>query len=92
MSYRILIVDDEIEVASMLQRFLQRRSYIADYCLDGAEAMRMAESQPDLILLDINMPQIDGIEVCRAIRDRVSCPILFLTARDQDAEDRKSVV
>ena len=86
MSYRILIVDDEIEVASMLQRFLQRRSYIADYCLDGAEAMRMAESQPDLILLDINMPQIDGIEVCRAIRDRVSCPILFLTARDQDAD------
>ena len=63
MSYRIFIVDDEIEVASMLQRFLQRRSYIADYCLDGAEAMRMAESQPDLILLDINMPQIDGIEV-----------------------------
>ena len=52
MSYRILIVDDEIEVASMLQRFLQRRSYIADYCLDGAEAMRMAESQPDLILLE----------------------------------------
>lgn len=86
MSYRILIVDDEIEVASMLQRFLQWRSYIADYCLDGAEAMRMAESQPDLILLDINMPQIDGIEVCRAIRDRVSCPILFLTARDQDAD------
>ena len=42
MSYRILIVDDEIEVASMLQRFLQRRSYIADYCLDGAEEMRMA--------------------------------------------------
>ena len=63
MSYRILIVDDEIEVASMLQRFLQRRSYIADYCLDGAEAMRMAESQPDLILLDINMPQIDGLSL-----------------------------
>lgn len=86
MSYRILIVDDEIEVASMLQRFLQRRSYIADYCLDGAEAMRMAESQPDLILLDINMPQMDGIELCRAIRDTVSCPILFLTARDQEAD------
>ena len=90
MPYRILIIEDEIEVASMLQSFLQRKSYHADYCLDAANAIRMvrdyADSQPDLILLDINMPQIDGIEVCRAIRDKVSCPILFLTARDQDAD------
>lgn len=87
MSYRILIVDDEIEVASMLQSFLRRKSYLADYCLDGADAIHMAEScRPDLILLDINMPQLDGIEVCRAIRDTASCPILFLTARDQEAD------
>lgn len=86
MSYRILIIDDEIEVASMLQRYLQRKSYHAEFCLDGASAIRMAESQPDLILLDINMPQIDGIEVCRAIRDTVSCPILFLTAREQESD------
>ena len=90
MSYHILIIDDEIEIAAMLQSFLQRKSYQADYCLDSADAICMvrdrAGSQPDLILLDINMPQIDGIEVCRAIRDTVSCPILFLTARDQDAD------
>ena len=86
MSYRILIIDDEIEVASMLQSFLQRKSYQAEFCLDGADAIRMAANQPDLILLDINMPQIDGIEVCRAIRDSVSCPILFLTARDQESD------
>lgn len=86
MSYRILIIEDEIEVASMLQSFLRRKSYQAEFCLDGAEAIRVAASQPDLILLDINMPQIDGIEVCRAIRDSVSCPILFLTARDQEAD------
>ena len=90
MSYHILIIDDEIEVATMLQSFLRRKSYQADYCLDGADAIDMirdhAGHQPDLILLDINMPQVDGIEVCRAIRNIVSCPILFLTARDQDAD------
>ena len=86
MAYRILIVDDEIEVVTMLQSFLQRNGYQVLCALDGAEAISQAEGQPDLILLDINMPQMDGIEVCKAIRKAVSCPILFLTARDQDAD------
>ena len=81
MAYRILIVDDEIEVVTMLQSFLRRNGYQALYALDGAEAISKAAEQPDLILLDINMPQMDGIEVCKAIREVVSCPILFLTAR-----------
>ena len=86
MAYRILIVDDEIEVVAMLQSFLQRNGYQALCAFDGAEAISKAAEQPDLILLDINMPQMDGIEVCKAIREVVSCPILFLTARDQDAD------
>ena len=86
MAYRILIVDDEIEVVTMLQNFLQRNGYQALCASDGAEAISKAAEQPDLILLDINMPQMDGIEVCKAIREVVSCPILFLTARDQDAD------
>ena len=86
MSYRILIVDDEIEVVTMLQSFLQRNNYHVLYALDGTEAVSQAAGQPDLILLDINMPQMDGIEVCKAIRKVVSCPILFLTARDQDTD------
>lgn len=44
------------------------------------------ENQPDLVLLDINMPELDGLELCRKIRHFVSCPILFLTARDEDAD------
>ena len=86
MAYRILIVDDEIEVVSMLKSFLRRNGYYASCASDGAEAISKAAEQPDLILLDINMPQMDGIEVCKAIREVVSCPILFLTARDQDAD------
>lgn len=86
MAYRILIVDDEIEVVTMLRSFMERNGYQVLYALDGTEAISKAAEQPDLILLDINMPQIDGIEVCKAIREVVSCPILFLTARDQDTD------
>ena len=87
MAYHILVVDDEREVASMLERFLTGNHYQVSCALEGAEAVRRAkEEKPDLILLDINMPQIDGIEICRQIRDAVACPILFLTARDQDSD------
>lgn len=86
MAYRILIVDDEIEVVTMLQSFLRRSGYQAVYALDGSEAISKAAEQPDLILIDINMPQMDGIEVCKAIRELISCPIIFLTARDQDTD------
>ena len=86
MAYRILIVDDEIEVVTMLQSFLLRNSYQVSCVSNGVEAISKAAEQPDLILLDINMPQMDGIEVCKAIREVVSCPIVFLTARDQDTD------
>ena len=86
MAYRILIVDDEIEVVTMLQSFLLRNGYQVSCASNGAETISKAAEQPDLILLDINMPQMDGIEVCKAIRKVVSCPIVFLTARDQDTD------
>ena len=86
MSYHILVVDDEIEVTKMLHGFLTKNGYDVSCAADGAQVIQMAQKQPDLILLDINMPQVDGIEVCKAIRDMVTCPILFLTARDQDTD------
>ena len=56
---------------------------------NGIEALTQAEKQPDIILLDINMPGADGLEVCRRIRDHISCPILFLTARIEDTDKVK---
>ena len=53
---------------------------------NGAEALKQVEKQPDIILLDINMPGTDGLEVCKRIRDHISCPILFLTARIEDTD------
>lgn len=86
MAYRILIVDDETEFVTMLQSFLLRNNYQVSYALDGEGAIAKSANQPDLILLDINMPQMDGIEVCKTIRELVSCPIIFLTARDSDED------
>ena len=57
--------------------------------VNGADTLKQAERHPDILLLDINMPQMDGLEVCKRIRDHLSCPILFLTARIEDADKVK---
>ncbi len=90
MSYRILVADDEVKVAAMLKSFLERAGYRVSCAFDGREAVERARAMPDLILLDINMPGMDGIEVCRAIRDIVTCPIIFLTARDGEEDKVES--
>ncbi len=86
MSAKILIADDEADIAAMLGSFFESRGYTVLRAADGAETLRQAERRPDIILLDIGMPGMDGLEVCRRIRDHISCPILFLTARIEDAD------
>ena len=83
----LLIVDDEKDIRDMLCRCFRRRGYQVLSASGGGEALALAERQPDLILLDVTMPDMDGLEVCRRIREDVSCPILFLTARVEE-EDR----
>ncbi len=89
MPNKILIVDDEINIVTMLKRFFEGRDYLVMTAADGTEAVKQAERQPDIILLDINMPTMNGLEVCQRIRSHVSCPILFLTARIEDADKVK---
>lgn len=86
MDATILIADDESDIVSMLGHFFENRGFHVLPARNGEEALKQAEKQPDLILLDINMPGTDGLEVCRRIRDHISCPILFLTARIEDAD------
>lgn len=89
MEKRILIADDEADIVRMLEQFFSGRGYRVLTAGDGKETLRQAERRPDIILLDINMPGLDGLEVCRRIREHITCPILFLTARIEDADKVK---
>lgn len=89
MQYKILIVDDETDIVSMLKDYFEYNGYDVITAYSGTEAIKKSEKQPDIILLDINMPDIDGLEVCSRIRDFVTCPILFLTARIEDSDKIK---
>ena len=84
--YKILIADDEPDVVSLVKDYFELNGYLVITAKNGSEAVEQASKQPDIILLDINMPEADGLEVCRRIRDYVSCPIVFLTARIEDSD------
>lgn len=86
MAVTLLIADDEKDIRDMLASCFRRQGYQVLTAAGGQEAMTLAARQPDLILLDVSMPDMDGLEVCRRIRSDVSCPILFLTARVEDGD------
>ena len=79
---RILVVDDDPMVAGTVQRVLLPEGYSVDVALGGADALDRARQQrPDLVILDVMMPGVDGLEVCRQLRGEGDLPILLLTAR-----------
>lgn len=83
---KIMIIDDEIDILRMLERYFRLNGY-AVITADGAsDAMNKLSQHPDLILLDINMPGMNGIAFCKNIRDYVTCPILFLTANTDELD------
>ena len=84
--YKILVADDERDVVSLLKDYFEINGYLVITAYTGAEAIEKTSQNPDIILLDINMPDGDGLSVCRKIRDHVPCPILFLTARIEDGD------
>lgn len=81
-----MIIDDEKELVQLLQDELTAHGHEVLTACDGIAGAELAARQPDLILLDIMMPGMDGFEVCRAIQDEVACPILFLSARQSEVD------
>lgn len=86
MAHTLLIVDDDPDILEMLRTCFSLAGYQVMAASGGAQAVSLCERGPDLILLDINMPDIDGISVCERIRGFVACPILFLTARVEEMD------
>lgn len=82
----LLIVDDEQDIVSMLSSYFELEGFRVVSAQDGVTAQKLASLAPDAILLDVNMPTMDGIETCRTMRKLVSCPIIFLTARVEDSD------
>jgi DNA-binding response OmpR family regulator len=87
MAEKILIVEDELTLQETIAYNLKREGYLVETSTDGVEAItKVKDIEPDLILLDIMLPGMDGFEVCRIIRKEVSVPILMLTARDDEID------
>src|SRR3954453_5437341 len=83
----ILLVDDEDAVQKLLTYPLEREGYRVVSARDGEEALdRFAEANPDLVVLDIMLPRLDGLEVCKRLRARSTVPIIMLTARDDELD------
>lgn len=88
---KILIIDDEKELVMLLEDELKARGHEILTAFDGKMGVKLAKNQPDLILLDIMMPMMDGFDVCRTIRDDVFCPILFLSGRQSESDRIKGL-
>jgi DNA-binding response OmpR family regulator len=83
----VLVVDDERTIADVLTRYLAREGYRPVVAHDGAEALEVAERErPDLVVLDVMMPRLDGLQVMALVRQRRSVPVILLTARGEEPD------
>jgi len=84
---KVLVVDDERPIVEILKINLQKEGYVVFEAFDGEEAVNKAMMiEPDLILLDVMLPKLDGFSVCKKIREKSSVPILMLTAREEEVD------
>ena len=98
---KIMVADDDSNICELLRLYLEKEGFDTVLAENGALALELFDREkPDLILLDIMMPQLDGWQVCREIRKKSQCPIIMLTAKGEvfdkvlglELGDRKSVV
>ncbi len=85
MKTKILVVDDEKKLLKIIKAYLEKEGYTIDTASDGKEALKLVKTfQPDLMILDLMLPEISGEEVCQRVRKESSLPILMLTAKDRE--------
>ena len=85
--HRVLVVDDERTVTEVVERYLLREGFEVAVAGDGAEALRLARVWgPDLMILDLRLPGLDGLEVCRRLRQHTRLPIIMLTSRSEETD------
>ena len=84
----ILIVEDELDIAEMLELYLRNEGYTTERARDGVRALELwRAARPDLILLDIGLPELDGLEVLKKIRVDSNVPVMMLTARAEEIDE-----
>ncbi len=81
--HRIVVVEDDAAIARVLQLELQHEGYLVELATNGVEGLELALKEPDLVILDLMLPRMDGMEVCRRIRAKSRVPIVMLTAKDR---------
>ncbi|MCC5909424.1 MAG: response regulator transcription factor [Clostridiaceae bacterium] len=87
MTKKVLVVEDEKPIADILKFNLEKEGYKVDIAYDGEEGLHKAvQGNPDLILLDVMLPKLDGFQVCRKIRENFMTPILMLTAKEEEVD------
>lgn len=89
MNEKIMLVDDEKGVVTVMKNYFEMSGYQVITAYSGQEALKKMSCLPDIVLLDINMPDMDGLTVCQNIREYITCPILFLTARIETTDKIK---
>lgn len=87
MNEKILVVDDEKEIADLIEVYLKNDGYTVYKCYSGAEALRyIEETELDLAILDIMLPDVDGFHICSRIREKYFYPVIMLTAKVEDSD------
>jgi DNA-binding response OmpR family regulator len=82
-AFKILVIEDDAAISRVLNLELQHEGYDVESARDGLEGLEKALKEPDLVILDLMLPRMDGLEVCRRIRAKSSVPIIMLTAKDR---------
>ena len=87
MATRVLVVDDEANLVNLVKGYLEREGFAVSTAADGAAALALArEVRPDMVVLDVMLPKLDGIEVCRQLRQWSDAYVIMLTARSEEVD------